>query len=316
MLDKQTVSMIVGVLVMSLLPSSSLGEDVMAKLKERSEKTVGNVEEGAWNCIKCHEQEVGVWKQSRHFTAIENLPNDFLDKAADILEKMGSEKVKIHNLEGGKEGGKEFQTDKGTGETAEQKAARLMAAEKAGMLHSQMIYDIAANCYGCHTVPQENIVNKGGHPAGSAFELISWSQGEIRHNFLSAPDRKTNAKTPPEKLRLLYVIGHLVDYEMTLRNVLSVKEKGGKFHAAMLERANQARAALEAILGKAELPMLKEALSKAPSPLTADSALDEATVKGLETAARAFLKEHDGSKLAALDALLPAENTYRFHKEK
>ena len=32
-------------------------------------------------------------------------------------------------------------------------------------------------------VPEERLVNVGGHTAGSAFELVSWSQGEVRHNL-------------------------------------------------------------------------------------------------------------------------------------
>ncbi len=50
------------------------------------------------------------------------------------------------------------------------------------MIRLHAIYDLAKTCYGCHVVPQEDLVNKGGHRAGSAFELVSWSQGEVLHN--------------------------------------------------------------------------------------------------------------------------------------
>ena len=47
------------------------------------------------------------------------------------------------------------------------------------------IYLIARQCYDCHTVPNERLVNVGGHLAGSQdFELVAWSQGMVRHNFL------------------------------------------------------------------------------------------------------------------------------------
>ena len=56
------------------------------------------------------------------------------------------------------------------------------------------VYLLAQSCYRCHTVPDERLVNVGGHHAGSLdFELVSWSQGTVRHNFVRT-DGKVNAE--------------------------------------------------------------------------------------------------------------------------
>ena len=53
------------------------------------------------------------------------------------------------------------------------------------MLRPSQLYEVMANCYQCHTVPHEDLVNRGLHSTGNGnFELVEWSQGSIRHNFL------------------------------------------------------------------------------------------------------------------------------------
>ena len=72
-------------------------------------------------------------------------------------------------------------------ETPEGRATRLDGAAAKGMIHSQMIYEIAKNCYSCHTVPNEALVNVGKHRAGSDFDLVAWSQGVCASSTSSAP---------------------------------------------------------------------------------------------------------------------------------
>ena len=67
-------------------------------------------------------------------------------------------------------------------------------------------------------MPQEDLVNKGGHRAGSAFELVSWSQGEVRHNTWYSKG-KDNVPASAARKRMLYLVGLGVELETALRAV-------------------------------------------------------------------------------------------------
>lgn len=55
---------------------------------------------------------------------------------------------------------------------------------------------VAQSCLNCHTAPNEELVNKGGHNVGTLdFELVAWSQGKVRHNFVRS-EGKTNDGSP------------------------------------------------------------------------------------------------------------------------
>ena len=324
--------------------------------EEYAEKIVGP-EDTDNNCASCHALEHEAWQQTRHFATFQDIHST--DEAKAILDKMGDRSMKrsdtciqchytpqiergrlrptwgvsceschgagqewvlLHNHPDFKEStpaGKWGEMKKN--ETPEQRDARLDPAEDVGMIHSTMTYDIATNCYGCHTVPNEELVNKGGHPAGSAgFDLVAWSQGEVRHNFASsagAPDSPSNETASGGHLRKLYVLGALVDLEMTVRNLSNVKEPGGTFHTAMLERAQGARAKLAEIVAAADLPTIKSALEMVPAELTADTAVDDAWANALGAAGKDFAMTNDGEDLGALDSLIPTEFKGTPHKE-
>ena len=84
------------------------------------------------------------------------------------------------------------------------------------MIRPRSLYQLAKNCYGCHVVPQEDLVNKGGHRAGSDFELVSWSQGEVLHNTWYSKG-KDNVAASAERKRMLYLVGLGVELETALR---------------------------------------------------------------------------------------------------
>ena len=72
-----------------------------------------------------------------------------------------------------------------------------------GMRRPSDLYPVVANCFSCHTVPIERLVNEGGHTTGSGgFELVEWTQGQIRHNFLeSLPPGSPNRSTSSGRCR-------------------------------------------------------------------------------------------------------------------
>ena len=74
-------------------------------------------------------------------------------------------------------------------------------------------------------MPNERLVNVGGHNAGSEdFELVRWSQGMVRHNFLRT-DGEYNAQSDSTRLRVMYVVGLIADLEFSTRATAQATEK-------------------------------------------------------------------------------------------
>lgn len=308
------------------------------------------------NCSSCHALEAEAWRQTRHFATFKEQHRS--DRAKQILANMGQKSMKragdcrqchytsvlkkdklratwgvsceschgpgqqwndIHGKPGGDPGKPALVWGSGKSESKGQRAARLEAAKAKGMIHSEMIYEIATNCFGCHSVPNEELVNKGNHLAGSDFDLVAWSQGEIRHNFVSsagAPDSPTNRPATPEQRRRLYVVGAAVDLEFTLRNLVNVSDKGGTYHKAMIGRANRALDKLAKIVAAAgdQLPGLATAVKSVPT-VDESTKIDIQLANAVGKAARKFAASQDGTKLAAIDSQIPTQVKGQAHKE-
>ncbi len=114
------------------------------------------------------------------------------------------------------------------------------------MIRASNVYTIAKNCFNCHVVLNEALVN-AGHPASNKIEFLGWSIGEMRHNFQK--NQKKNADAPTawaeyakgtseNRRRLKLVVGHLVDLEVCLTNLGNVKAGGkGDFAKGNSKRA-------------------------------------------------------------------------------
>jgi hypothetical protein len=337
----KTLTAFAVLLVCTLL---SNGGAVRADEMEDATKTIGP-EGGDASCANCHANEAEAWKQTRHFATFKDRHRS--EEAKAILANLGIKSMKrdgdckschytsaivterlrqisgvsceschspglewndIHNKIGGDPAGQTLKWGAGKSESAEAKAARLDKAKAAGMIHSSMTYEIATNCFSCHTVPNEELVNKGGHKAGSDFDLVAWSQGEVRHNFVSspgAPDSPTNRETTPEQKRRLYVVGAMVDLEVSLRNLSSVKEKGGEFHKAMVARVAVARKKVDSVLAAVADPGLSAALTEVPASVDESTMIDAGLADKLSSATRKFAAS--SADLSAIDGQLPKE---------
>jgi len=296
---------------------------------------------GPERCGECHKSELAAWQQTHHaktFLEMHRKP-----EAAEIVKKLGGKRIKqnehcltCHYTQGLKEGeptalwgvtceschgqAKEWidvHNDYGgkgvtrETETADHKKARLEKTAGAGMIRPADTYHAAANCYSCHTVPDEELVDKGGHKARSDFDLVSWSQGEVRHNYFYSSDKKNREASAAHK-RVLYVTGKGLDLEYSLR-------AGAKATAAgpFLDNATKSVAAA--------LSKLKEIQSAQPIPEVAEmiTAASSVAVKpgnaaglnkaaaGVAEANQKFGKSNDGSKLNAIDKLVPPLSTYK-----
>lgn len=288
---------------------------------------------GAENCKECHAPIFAAWEKTHHFLSFAAGTGDKpamhrSDEAKAILKKMGERSAKrgacvqCHYTGQASDTGR-ISTISGTSceschgggkdwnkvHSNKENPNALKEAEALGMIRPHMTYAVAANCFTCHTVPNEELVNKGGHTAGSAFELVSWSQGEIRHN-LQKTEGKSNPEASAAHKRMLYAVGRLLDLEYGLRG-LAAATADGAYAQAMIKRVRNAKAKLGEI-ASADKALGDIAAMAEDSQLKAGNAAAlNATADKISQASQVFSKANDGSKLAALDSKIPGPDQYK-----
>ena len=291
-------------------------------------------------CAECHKQEVEAWKGTHHFKTFREMPRN--TDAKEIAEKMGVRRIKSESLclnchftvqrknneeepvagisckschGAGKDWIKVHSGFSGKKENTETKAeeeARWKLANSKGMIRPRSLYQLAKNCYGCHVVPQEDLVNKGGHRAGSDFELVSWSQGEVLHNTWYSKG-KDNVPASAARKRMLYLVGLGVELETALRAV--GKATARKPYAfEMAKRADGARKQL-AVAAKAapnvpEIAKMVEFAYSAGLKLNNERVLQSAA-DGVSTLLARIAEKYDGSTMAGLDSLIPGPDKFK-----
>lgn len=292
----------------------------------------------AEKCGECHIHEAEVWKRTPHATGFKTLHKK--EQAATIAGKMGFRLIKRDSLcfschytpviESGKirvvsgvsceschGAGADYlnvhndygSAEKHTDESAEHRRQRVSNSRRAGMRRPSELYPVAANCFSCHSVPLERLVNEGGHTTGSGgFELVEWSQGEIRHNFLEsllAGGDPINRERVMSRKRIMYVVGRALDLEYSVRGMAKATTDG-IYSKAMSRRVRSAVAELRAIARSAEIPQVDDMLAavKAVKMVPSNEPSLVAAADTVGKATRRFLSEADASKLAALDDLV------------
>lgn len=295
---------------------------------------------GPNECAECHKKETAAWQNSHHFLTFRALPQS--KDAKEIADKMGIRRLKSESLclnchftsqESGGDlkviagisceschgGGKDwykvhsgFSGKKEGQETPAEIASRWEKAEAGGMIRPGMTYRIAQNCFGCHLVPFEKLVNVGGHAAGSAFELVSWSQGEVRHNLWHNKGA-ANREASPERKRMLFLVGRIAELETALTGVSRATEKAD-YALKMAKRADNARKVVGTLAKLLpEAPELAEVYNIGKSAglkLNNEAELKEAAaqvaVLGLK-----FASTYDGSQFSAIDKYIPAASKFK-----
>lgn len=295
---------------------------------------------GPGKCAECHKAETEVWKGTHHFSTFTELTRR--KNANDIAERMGLRRIKAESLcltchfttvpsasgdpeavagvsceschgpagkwqpiHSGFSGKKEGQ------ETPAEIATRWEKSEAAGMIRPKNMDAWARNCFGCHVVPQEKLVNVGGHVAGSAFELVAWSQGEVRHNLWHNKGARNEPASQNDK-RLMFVIGQAVELETALRAVGKATARAN-YAVAMAKRAQAGREAvarLSQLLAIDELKQIGAAANAAGLKLNNDAELSAAADK-VAALTRRIVENYDGSTFGAIDGVLPAESAYK-----
>ena len=291
-------------------------------------------------CAECHKQEVEAWKGTHHFRTFREMPRN--TEANEIAEKMGVRRIKSESLclnchftvqqKNNKEepvagisceschgagqdwikvhsgfSGKKEQT-----ETKAEEEARWKLADSKGMIRPRSLYQLAKNCYGCHVVPQEDLVNKGGHRAGSDFELVSWSQGEVLHNTWYSKG-KENVPASAARKRMLYLVGLGVELETALRAVgkATVRKPYAFEMAARADRARkQLAAAAKAAPNVPEIAKMVEFAYSAGLKLNNERSLT-AAADGVSTLLASITEKYDGSTMVGLDGLIPGPDKFK-----
>lgn len=291
-------------------------------------------------CAECHKNEAEVWKGTHHFKTFRALPRN--KDARAIAKKMGARRIKAASLcldchftnqtagakvkavagiscESCHSAGKDWikvhsgysGKKKGT-ESAGEAKARWKKTESLGMIRPKYMYTLAKNCYSCHVVPREKLVNVGGHTAGSKFELVSWSQGEIRHNLWYG-DGKTNKPASAKRKRLMFVVGLAVELETALRAVGKATQKK-TYAVQMARRASNARkrlaGAAKILSNVPELAAASKAAKGAALKLNNDAQLSAIADK-IAAAGKMIASKYDGSTFAAIDKAIPGPSKYK-----
>ena len=288
--------------------------------------------EGFQPCGECHTPEWNVWKETKHATGFATMHAS--EAAQPILEAMqlsttkrgealcmrchytvgpsrkavagvsceschgpARDWVNVHNTWGG--GAADRASETGSG-----RQQRVAASRAAGMLRpSSDIYGVAANCFECHTVPMENLVNVGQHKAGtSGFELVEYVN-RVRHNFLDAPKTGgANRPIAPERARVMFVVGRMLAYEYALRGLAGATAPGA-YSSSMARRAKEASKQLSAITSVAAIPSVTQALQAgAKARLIPNNRAElESAAMVIRVIGEQFVATNTGANLAALD---------------
>jgi len=258
-------------------------------------------------CAECHQAEVAAWEKSPH--ALKSWSLLEKGEAKEIAERLGIGNVtadrrcttchgtqqkasnlkaisceSCHGAAGGESGWFEVHSNFGAGLDPKDPASRekeieadyhkrLADCDRLGMRRSENLYALAKNCFECHTVPNETLVNEGGHPTETkAFEMVEFSQGDVRHNFqlnqsenAEAPTLWTGARFDAEgrtaagRRSLMYVVGQLAACEVSLRSRATATGRG-KFLTATNKRILDIKGNLEDIHEKAAIKEVQEVL--------------------------------------------------------
>lgn len=297
---------------------------------------------GHETCTKCHEAEQQQWMLTPHYRTFDALHRT--PEAKAIADRLGLRSikrndtcVKCHYTEqsdgnrvrvisgvsceschGGARDWINLHADFGgptvtrATELPAHRQQRISESVAAGMNNPANLYLIARQCLDCHTAPEEKLVNVGGHSAGSPdFELVAWSQGIVRHNFVRS-DGKSNALSTPERLRVMYVVGALADLEYSLRATAKATEVAA-YGRASAARAAAAKRRVWEIQRRVSDERIARALDAvATLELTlGNSGAILAAADEISKAAYEFAESADGAKLSAIDDLVPKPRDFK-----
>jgi hypothetical protein len=333
--------------VLLLNPGKSNGQAISTL---HPEKVVGSE-----RCEECHSEEIRAWKNSTHAKSDQvHRDEKTKERAQEIAARMGIKNVNeisTHPLctechftrqknraglkviggvscESCHGGGKDYRDVHGNKDEIPSREERQKQSKAMGMLYPDEIYKVAENCYSCHVIRDEKLVNVGGHRARSeGFNLVEWNAGEVRHNFYDADytrNEKINLETRIERKRMFYVVGMLLDLEHSLRGLAAssgdADPKARNYRYVMGSTAVRLRddtlkglpRLIGALGGEAGAPKELLAIKKIVDVVSFRSQPDLLqAADAIKAQIEVFGRTQDGTDLGALDALLPVNRKGR-----
>lgn len=307
---------------------------------------------GFEQCQKCHAEQVAVLKQHAHYSHARALQRDAT--AMQMAKAIGGSSVKrtercvrchytgqadyepgqttgamkaiapisceschgpskdwllVHNDYGGTTVTRET-------EPAAHRAERIEKSTLGGMRHPSNLYALARSCFRCHITDDEGIVNTTAHPTRSEhFNMVSWSQGSMRHNFFRTGGRQ-NAFSDPVRLRTMYVVSILAELEFSLR-AASKSTARGRYATTHARQCRVVQEELAQICARVPDPRLANALEaiKAVRFSLANVASFDETAEMISRIAWDF-STNPRSELDTIAELLPPPTEYRGISER
>ncbi len=304
---------------------------------------------GTESCDECHGSIVSAWESSQHSLSLATLHEKSL--AEEIADLLGIQPIEIRQQEscirchytqetiqsvvqlteavsceschGASADWIDLHNSKGL---SEQDRSQKSIAK--GMLHPNDMHEIGKRCYDCHIVDDEKLVNAAGHPALSkGFELYSWSQGEVKHNFLiskagSSIRKNGNSQQPiaQSRKRQLYLSGKLMELSATLSalgkatnppvdvegNYIRLENGHYTYGVQLAQHAHQLTEQLRNLQTVVPNDQFAQALTIMEG-VKFETGNQDQFVKAsrqIDLIADEFCEEHDGSTFAALDPML------------
>lgn len=297
-------------------------------------------------CKKCHDQQITVLTQTTHFSSFTTLHKSA--KAKSYCKLLGERTVKrsercirCHFSPGLSAGGRhkaasgisceschgaskdwfDMHNDYGgqfatkESETAEHRQERIESSIENGLRHPSNLYLLARSCYECHMVDDAELVNKTAHPAMTKdFNMVAWSQGKMRHNFLRT-ENKYNAESDPSRLRVMFVVDIMTRIEFGLRNIAN-SESGTRHAQSMNATLQLSIKQLRTVNSKVKNEWVAEAVA-----IVDRLQASGATVESLEASAdelsensfefgRVAKMSGTGHNLEAIQAMVPGKNEF------
>ena len=295
---------------------------------------------GPSQCAECHMAEFEVWKTSGHESGskmltrskqakeiakalgIRRIKNDSRCTSCHFTMNSGSSKpkalagVSCESCHGAAENWLEAHQNFGAKgaliaeETVAHRQQRYSDCDSAGMVRVGRVHAMAAQCLSCHVINDEELVDLAGHPDGMAFELLAWSQGEVRHNFVRGAGE--NASASLGRKRMLFIAGQMQTMNFSLRALASA-EGGGSFEEQNTQRVLSAIETLQAMAKLVYLPELETVLEGSDQWDIAAGCSETAELIAQRVAHCSVVLENrtDGSEFEAIDGMLPDAELYK-----
>lgn len=336
-------------------PKASASTFVATSSENKHEEISKTMGVTAADCKKCHPAEVAAWMKTVHFQSPDERLYKFEGNTKKYAQAMGLTQAdlmgdsmcadchgtqvirdgqvkvisgvsceKCHGAAGGKDGWlnrhqsyHETMPISRAEETPEHRAARLKFCDQAGMKRSSNIYGMSKSCFKCHIVGNEKLI-AAGHKAASAFDYASWTDGEVKHNFLV--DKTKNADAPSlwmertggtaeNRRRVKFVVGTMVQLETALRrraettNPAVIPQISGIIAAAN-GKLSQINAVAPTPEVQAVISLITPMFGTLFAPLPTDKETYTKAADEVAKQAQLYAEKYDGSKFQGLDSVI------------